>query len=599
MKPKFEDILEHMEPKRLTENEKKILWSRVERNIQPDVSAETVTAKDKARLQGSFWYMFSTFNYSRYVFIPALILAFLVGSVSTTAVFADHSQPGDFFFPFDIAAEKILLTITFGDTEDSFRLRFAEERIDEVKAILALAESVEINFSTIHGTSTQNESNETTTISTSNSSDNNASTTTSTNDNGVDLLEEEFLSNFDFDVNTVQDALLFALAQLEEAKAVFASQGNASGVAAVNSFIDELVDLAENHIAKLDRVSVTINDDGNDAVKIKIHASSKELKIKFNFTKETDGNGSTKQRVTLSNADSKSTLKIDDDGGFKFKFSFGGKKNDVDDDDDNNNDDNGDDNDDKDNNGKKSKKVYMCHKGENTIQISKNARWAHMFHGDKLGKCDEDDENDDAGEVDDETAPVLSNIVANATTTEATITWDTDEDADSTVFYSTTAPVDPNSANTVEDVTLTQSHSLSIFSLTASTTYYYLVVSADESGNTATSTENSFETTLAEPEPVDETAPVLSNIVANATTTEATITWDTDEDADSTLWYGTTTPIVLEEALFNSDATLTVNHSLSIFGLTASTTYYYIVISSDLLSNTASSTEQTFVTLEI
>ncbi|MCH8050107.1 fibronectin type III domain-containing protein [Patescibacteria group bacterium] len=599
MKPKFEDILEHMEPKRLTENEKKILWSRVERNIQPDVSAETVTAKDKARLQGSFWYMFSTFNYSRYVFIPALILAFLVGSVSTTAVFADHSQPGDFFFPFDIAAEKILLTITFGDTEDSFRLRFAEERIDEVKAILALAESVEINFSTIHGTSTQNESNETTTISTSNSSDNNASTTTSTNDNGVDLLEEEFLSNFDFDVNTVQDALLFALAQLEEAKAVFASQGNASGVAAVNSFIDELVDLAENHIAKLDRVSVTINDDGNDAVKIKIHASSKELKIKFNFTKETDGNGSTKQRVTLSNADSKSTLKIDDDGGFKFKFSFGGKKNDVDDDDDNNNDDNGDDNDDKDNNGKKSKKVYMCHKGENTIQISKNARWAHIFHGDKLGKCDEDDENDDAGEVDDETAPVLSNIVANATTTEATITWDTDEDADSTVFYSTTAPVDPNSANTVEDVTLTQSHSLSIFSLTASTTYYYLVVSADESGNTATSTENSFETTLAEPEPVDETAPVLSNIVANATTTEATITWDTDEDADSTLWYGTTTPIVLEEALFNSDATLTVNHSLSIFGLTASTTYYYIVISSDLLSNTASSTEQTFVTLEI
>ena len=598
MKPKFEDILEHMEPKRLTENEKKILWSRVERNIQPDVSAETVTAKDKARLQGSFWYMFSTFNYSRYVFIPALILAFLVGSVSTTAVFADHSQPGDFFFPFDIAAEKILLTITFGDTEDSFRLRFAEERIDEVKAILALAESVEINFSTIHGTSTQNESNETTTISTSNSSDNNASTTTSTNDNGVDLLEEEFLSNFDFDVNTVQDALLFALAQLEEAKAVFASQGNASGVAAVNSFIDELVDLAENHIAKLDRVSVTINDDGNDAVKIKIHASSKELKIKFNFTKETDGNGSTKQRVTLSNADSKSTLKIDDDGGFKFKFSFGGKKNDVDDDD-NNNDDNGDDNDDKDNNGKKSKKVYMCHKGENTIQISKNARWAHIFHGDKLGKCDEDDENDDAGEVDDETAPVLSNIVANATTTEATITWDTDEDADSTVFYSTTAPVDPNSANTVEDVTLTQSHSLSIFSLTASTTYYYLVVSADESGNTATSTENSFETTLAEPEPVDETAPVLSNIVANATTTEATITWDTDEDADSTLWYGTTTPIVLEEALFNSDATLTVNHSLSIFGLTASTTYYYIVISSDLLSNTASSTEQTFVTLEI
>ena len=104
---------------------------------------------------------------------------------------------------------------------------------------------------------------------------------------------------------------------------------------------------------------------------------------------------------------------------------------------------------------------------------------------------------------------------------------------------------------------------------------------------------------MTEPEPVDETAPVLSNIVANATTTEATITWNTDEDADSTLWYGTTTPIALEEALFKSEATLTVNHSLSISDLTASTTYYYIVTSSDLLSNIASSTEQTFVTLEI
>ena len=197
----------------------------------------------------------------------------------------------------------------------------------------------------------------------------------------------------------------------------------------------------------------------------------------------------------------------------------------------------------------------------------------------------------------DTTAPILSNIAANATTTEATITWNTDEDADSAVFYSATTPVDTDSADKVEDASFVESHEQTLSSLMASTTYYYLIVSTDESGNTATSTEHLFETPT-QPEPADTTAPVISNItVKDITGTEATIEWSTDEEADSRAWYGTTTPFVLIDAVLQLDTTLTLSHSLSLFGLISSTTYYYIVTSSDLLGNTATSTEQTFTAL--
>ena len=252
------------------------------------------------------------------VLVPVLILALLTGSLTTAFAFADDSLPGDFFFPADITAEKILLTLSFGDTEDELRLQFAEERLDEVRALLALASSIEGNFATGTATSTDDVSDDsatstddgsdddTTSTSTDNGSDDDSSSnddeddsggtdessddddtdTEETNENGVDPIEEEFLNGFDFDVDTVNDALLFALAQLEESRAVFASEGNANGVVAINSFINDLNNLALNHVEKLDRVSVVVKDDGDDKVKIQIVASSQELKTQFSFTEK-------------------------------------------------------------------------------------------------------------------------------------------------------------------------------------------------------------------------------------------------------------------------------------------------------------------------
>ncbi len=93
-------------------------------------------------------------------------------------------------------------------------------------------------------------------------------------------------------------------------------------------------------------------------------------------------------------------------------------------------------------------------------------------------------------------APIISTISATTTTTTlATITWATNEEADSVVYYSTSSPVEiATSTDSVSDLSLTLNHEVALSSLNASTTYYYLVSSSDEANNTATSSEQSFVT---------------------------------------------------------------------------------------------------------
>ena len=96
--------------------------------------------------------------------------------------------------------------------------------------------------------------------------------------------------------------------------------------------------------------------------------------------------------------------------------------------------------------------------------------------------------------------------------------------------------------------------------------------------------------TPAVPHP-DTTAPVISNIQAtNITKNSATITWATDEPADSRVSYATT-------SISNRD--YTTGHSINLINLSASTTYYYVVSSTDSNNNTATSSQQSFITLPI
>lgn len=193
--------------------------------------------------------------------------------------------------------------------------------------------------------------------------------------------------------------------------------------------------------------------------------------------------------------------------------------------------------------------------------------------------------------VADTTAPTISNVLTSGiTTTSATIGWTTNENATGRVQYGTTT--DYGSFTSV-NASLMQSHSFVLSSLTPSTLYHFRVISADGSGNVATSSDGTFTTA----EVADTTAPSISLITVNPiTTTTATVLWTTNENAKSKVYYGTTTPLSLGSALIVSDNALVTSHSLGLSGLSATTTYYFVVESQDGSGNIATSSESNFTT---
>ncbi len=99
----------------------------------------------------------------------------------------------------------------------------------------------------------------------------------------------------------------------------------------------------------------------------------------------------------------------------------------------------------------------------------------------------------------DTVKPIIANITASSiTTSSATLTWDTNELSNATLYYGTTIATTSNSTNS----TLTTSHSISLSGLSASTPYYYNISSCDQAGNCNTSIQYNFTTSAI---PVQET----------------------------------------------------------------------------------------------
>jgi len=98
----------------------------------------------------------------------------------------------------------------------------------------------------------------------------------------------------------------------------------------------------------------------------------------------------------------------------------------------------------------------------------------------------------------------------------------------------------------------------------------------------------------------DVLTPVISSVSASSTaSTTAAIIWTTNEAATSKVYYATTSPLSFATTtLFVASSTLVTSHSLNLTGLTASMTYYFAVESKDAANNTATSSQQSFVTLQ-
>jgi len=193
----------------------------------------------------------------------------------------------------------------------------------------------------------------------------------------------------------------------------------------------------------------------------------------------------------------------------------------------------------------------------------------------------------------DTTAPIISNINVSAGATTATITWDTDEDSNSKAEYADESLSTASTTDMVTEADLVTSHSIQLTGLTASTTYYFIVESADSNSNIATSTENTFITDGVD---LDIISPNISDILWQISTSTAIVEWLTDEEADSLIEYATSTLSTATTTETVSDANYVLDRSLDLTGLTEYTTYYYILRSVDQAGNPTSTAENTFIT---
>lgn len=155
--------------------------------------------------------------------------------------------------------------------------------------------------------------------------------------------------------------------------------------------------------------------------------------------------------------------------------------------------------------GRGKEKIIICHippgnpNAKQTLTVAEPALKAHLAHGDTRGTC-----QGGTGTTTpptppppppDTTAPIISSISATSTTSSTTkIVWTTNESSNSKVWYNTISPVNTSATTTpmVSALSLVTSHELSLSGLSASTTYYYIVSSADATGNIATSSESVF-----------------------------------------------------------------------------------------------------------
>jgi len=171
-----------------------------------------------------------------------------------------------------------------------------------------------------------------------------------------------------------------------------------------------------------------------------------------------------------------------------------------------------------------------------------------------------------------------------------TIEWDTDDESDSVVGYSSSLGVFTTEQGSP---TLKTSggnrHSVTLVGLNPSTTYYYKIMSRNGDGLESELNNSNIGydfTTAAGP---DEISPMLEGVVSTTTITEtsATIEWETGEDSSSMVDYGTSAGsfnATQGDPLFNYSTGVN-KHSVTLTDLTPGDDYYFRIRSLDSSGN--------------
>lgn len=204
----------------------------------------------------------------------------------------------------------------------------------------------------------------------------------------------------------------------------------------------------------------------------------------------------------------------------------------------------------------------------------------------------ESSSSDGTSVITDTTPPDISLITVTSINSDSvTINWTTDTVATGQVEYGTTAAY---GEVTTLDSALSLIHSVTITGLTPNTEYHYRIRSADEIGNTATSSDNVFTTaslvsgevttttsetsttgTVGDTSTSSDTTLLISSIETVAISSSAvTITWLTDLPADSQIEYGESVNL---GSLTTLSSELLTSHSITITDLSPGTNYIFRV----------------------
>ncbi len=191
----------------------------------------------------------------------------------------------------------------------------------------------------------------------------------------------------------------------------------------------------------------------------------------------------------------------------------------------------------------------------------------------------------------DTTAPKLFFIhVSNIGTSTARIGWNTNERTTGQVEYGTTTAY---GQTTPLNTSLTFNHPTRLSGLTPNATHHYRVRSKDAAGNLTVSADYTFTTKALS----DTTAPSLVSIaVSNIASTTAKISWTTNESATGKVYYSSATTFNANTASTVATTSLSTSHNFKLSGLTASTTYRYLVESKDAVGNVSTSFVGSFIT---
>lgn len=184
--------------------------------------------------------------------------------------------------------------------------------------------------------------------------------------------------------------------------------------------------------------------------------------------------------------------------------------------------------------------------------------------------------------------PKILTINEEVNETSISIYWELDLGSTGQIEYGITQGL---GSFTIKENNYLTAHRQVVKNLKAGTTYYYKIHSMNSAGHAASMEIKSFKTKV-----MSIPAPKITNqLVDNKSQTSAQIYWELDQSSTGQIEYGTTTGL---GTFSGKESNYLDAHRQTLQNLSAGTTYYYRIISTNIDGKTITSSIKNFKTLD-